>query len=72
MKIRTFLRIMFNDILRDNIISKTIISLVNFCYEFSIFGEKRLKNNKNLSLSMLDTKRNIFFQSITGDKIDCQ
>ncbi len=72
MKIRTFLRIMFNDILRDNIISKTIISLVNFCYEFGIFGEKRLKNNKNLSLSMMDTKRNIFFQSITGDKIDCQ
>ncbi len=72
MKMRTFLRIMFTDILKDNIFSKIIISLVNFCYEFNIFGDKQLKNNNNLSLNTLDTKRNIFFQSITGDKIDCQ
>lgn len=72
MKIRTFLRIMFNDILRDNIISKTITSLVNFCYEFNVFGERPLKYNKNMSLNIMDTKKNIFFQSITGDKIDCQ
>lgn len=72
MKIRTFLRIMFNDIFHENIISKAIQALVNFCYEFNIFGTKALKYNRNVSLNMTDTKRNIFFQSITGDKIDCQ
>ena len=72
MRIRTFLRIMFNDIFHENVISKTISSLVNFCYEFNILANKPLKYDKNVSLNMLDTKRNIFFQSISGDKIDCQ
>ena len=72
MKIRTFFRIMFNDILHENVISKSIVSVMNFCNEFSIFNDKNLKYDKNMSLNMLDTKRDIFFQSITGDKIDCQ
>lgn len=72
MNIRTFLRIMFNDIFHENVLSKAVSALVNFCYEFNIFGGKSLKNTDNMSLNMLDTKKNIFFQSITGDKIDCQ
>ena len=72
MRIRTFLRIMFNDIFHENIVSKTISSLVKFCYEFSEPIQKELKYNNKMPLSMQDTKKNIFFQSISGDKIDCQ
>ena len=72
MRIRTFLRIMFNDIFHENIVSKTISSLVKFCYEFSEPIQKELKYNNKIPLSMQDTKKNIFFQSISGDKIDCQ
>ena len=72
MQIRTFLRIMFNDIFHNNVVSKSISALVNFCNEFNVFGVKQLKYSQNVSLNMRDTKKNIFFQSITGDKIDCQ
>ena len=72
MRIRTFLRIMFNDIFHENIVSRTISSLVKFCYEFSEPIQKELKYNNKMPLSMQDTKKNIFFQSISGDKIDCQ
>ena len=72
MRIRTFLRIMFNDIFHENIVSRTISSLVKFCYEFSEPIQKELKYNNKMPLSMQDTKKNIFFQSISGDKIACQ
>lgn len=72
MQIRIFLRIMFNDIFHNNVISKSISALVNFCNEYNVFGVKQLKYSQNVSLNMRDTKKNIFFQSITGDKIDCQ
>lgn len=72
MQIRTFLRIMFNDIFHENVISKSVLALVNFCNEYNIFGGKELKYSSNVSLNMQDTKKDIFFQSITGDKIDCQ
>lgn len=72
MKIRTFFRIMFNDILHENVISKSIVSVMNFCNEFNVFHNKSLKYDRNVSLNISETKRNIFFQSITGDKIDCQ
>lgn len=72
MRQRTFLRIMFNNIFHDNVISKTIINLVNFCNEFNTLGSNQLKYNNKMTLSMSDTKKNIFFQSIAGDKIDCQ
>lgn len=71
MQIRTFLRIMFNNIFHDNIVSRTISSLVKFCYEYSEPIQKELKYNSKVPLSMQDTKKNIFFQSISGDKIDC-
>lgn len=69
---RIFLRILFNNLLRNNIFSKTIISLVNFCKEFGGFNYSSLKYKKNMSLSLNDTKKNIFFQSIGGDRIDCK
>lgn len=72
MQRRTFLRILLNDIFHNNIFSQVFSNLVNFCYEYNILSDKSLKYQQNVSLSMTDTKKNIFFQSITGDKIDCQ
>ena len=72
MKKRTFLRTMFNTIFHENILAKAISALVNFCYEYNILGSKSLKYERNVPLTLVDAKRNIFFQSITGDKIDCQ
>jgi hypothetical protein len=72
MQIRTFLRIMFNNIIRDNVFVRTISSIVNFCCELDFMNYKRLKYSKEMPLSMEDTKKNIFFQSIGGDRIDCK
>ena len=72
MQIRTFLRIMFNNIIRDNIFIRVVNNFVNFCCELDTLNYKSLKYNKELPLSIEDTKKNIFFQSIGGDKIDCK
>ena len=72
MQVRTFLRIMFNNIFHDNIFVRTINSFVNFCCEFDILNNKTLKYKKRMPLSMEDTKKNIFFQGIGGDRIDCK
>lgn len=72
MQIRTFLRIMFNNIIRDNVFINAVKTFVNFCCELDIINYKSLKYSKELPLSMKDTKKNIFFQSIGGDRIDCK
>lgn len=72
MQVRTFLRIMFNNIIRDNVFARTVRSFVNFCCELDIINNKYLKYNKELPLTLEDTKKNIFFQSIGGDRIDCK
>jgi len=63
---------MFNSILKDNIIVKSFVALVNFCNEYNLINNKELKYSQKMTLSMADTKKNLFFQSIAGDKIDCQ
>ena len=72
MQIRTFLRIMLNNILRNNVFVRTIHSFVNFCCELDILNYKSLKYNRSMSLSLEETKKNIFFQGIGGDRIDCK
>ena len=72
MQVRTFLRIMFNNIFRNNIFARVIHSFVNFCCELDVLNYKSLKYNRNLPLSLEDTKKNIFFQGIGGDRIDCK
>ncbi len=72
MQFRTFFRIMFNNIIRDNVIARTISAFVNFCCELDILNDKCLKYKKELPLSLEDTKKNLFFQSIGGDRIDCK
>lgn len=72
MQFRTFFRIMFNNIIRDNVIARTIRSFVNFCCELDVMNHKYLKYSKELPLTLEDTKKNLFFQSIGGDRIDCK
>lgn len=69
---RVFLRILFNNIFRNNIFARVISSFMNFCKEFEGFDYSSLKYDKKMSLSLSDTKKNIFFQSIGGDRIDCK
>lgn len=72
MQIRTFFRIMFNNIFRDNAFVQVIRSIVNFCCELDIINYKSLKYNKEMPLTVDDARKNIFFQSIGGDRIDCK
>ncbi|MBO6271371.1 hypothetical protein J6O48_01175 [bacterium] len=72
MQVRTFLRILFNKIIHDNIFVNVIRSFVNFCCELDVISYKQLKYNKEMPLSLKDAKKNIFFQSIGGDRIDCK
>jgi len=72
MQARTYLRVLFNNIFHENILSKVLSALINFCYEFNILNKNELKYNKRVPLSMADTKKNLFFQSVAGDRIDCQ
>ena len=72
MQTRTFLRILINNIINNNILVKSIRNFVNFCCELDVMNYKTLKYNKSMPLSLKDTKKNIFFQSIGGDRIDCK
>ena len=72
MQLRTFFRILFNTLFRDNIFINVIKSFVNFCCELDVINYKSLKYNKEMPLTMKDAKRDIFFQSIGGDRIDCK
>lgn len=47
---RIFLRTMLDKLIVNNPICKTIISLVNFCNEYTGFYKKDLKFSKNMPL----------------------
>jgi len=72
MQIRTYLRIMFNSVFKDNIICKFVNYIVKFYCDMGIMGNNQLKFSQNVPLSYTEAKKNIFFQSIAGDKIDCK
>ena len=72
MQSRTFIRILFNNIIYNNIFSKTFILFINFCNEFGFLKGTILKKQEKMPISIMETKSNIFFRSISGDKIDCQ
>ena len=63
MQKRTFLRIMMDILFVNNPISRTVLSVVNFCKEYNDFRYKNLKFSKTLPLYMTekDVKhKNIF------------
>ena len=56
MQVRTFLRIMFDNLFVNNAFSKAILSLVNFCNEQTYFSKKELKFLKKMPLNKIETE----------------
>lgn len=71
MFIRTYLRTMFNKIFCDNVFIDFGRSVVKFCNNYLSKEEDFLKFSGKMSLTDMDVNKKISFQSITGDKIDC-
>lgn len=51
MQVRTFLRIMFNNLFIDNAFCKALSSLVNFCNEQRYYNRKELKFLEKMPLN---------------------
>lgn len=69
---RTYIRTLFNDIFRNNVIVKVFSKIVNFYCNLWFNHTNSIKFQSNMSITNVEEKRNIFFQSVTGDKIDCK
>lgn len=72
MFIRTYLRTLINDIVKNNFIVNLIIKIVNFYKDLWFKTPDSVKFKSNMSMKGMDKKKIIFFQSVTGDKIDCK
>lgn len=66
---RTFLRKFFNEILNNNFI---IESFVNIYYKNKENSSSPIKFDSKKPIETLERKKTIFFQSVTGDKLDCK
>ena len=71
MFIRTYLRTMFNKIFCDNVIIDFGRAVVKFCNNYMVKEDNFLKFSEKMSLTDMETNKKFSFQSITGDKIDC-
>ena len=58
MQVRTFLRIMFENLFVNNAFSKALQSLVNFCNEQMIFRNNELKFLKKMPLNKIEQENN--------------
>lgn len=72
MSMRTYLRTLFNDIFRDNIFIKVLTKIVNFYCDIWFKDPKSIKLSSNMPINNLESKKIVFFQSVTGDEIDCK
>lgn len=72
MFIRTYTRTLFNDIFKNNFVSKFICMIVNFYFKLWFKRENDIKISSNMPINEKKEKKIIFFQSVTGDKIDCK
>ena len=54
MRGRTFLRIMLDNLFVNNIFSKTVNALVNFCNEQGIISPKKLKFSQKMTLNNIE------------------
>lgn len=68
---RTYLRTLFNDIFKNNIFIKVFIKIVNFYCNLWPSTPNSIKFNSNMPITDME-KKQIIFQSVTGDKIDCK
>ena len=59
MQVRTFLRIMIDNLFVNNTVCKALTSLVNFCNEQSYFNKRELKFLKKMPLNKVE-KQNTY------------
>lgn len=69
---RTYLRTLFNDIFKNNILITIINKIVNFYCNLLPNTPKSVKFQPNMSINDMKVKKSFSFQSVTGDKIDCK
>lgn len=69
---RTYIRTLCNDILKNNFVVKLIIRIVNFYCKMWFPNIKPIKFSTNMSIRELREKHRLSFQSVTGDTIDCK
>ena len=72
MKLRIYLRTLFFYIFKNNPIARGLDTIVKFYYNLWFPLAQDVKFRENVSINYVDTKRNFFFQSISGDKLDCK
>ena len=63
---------MFNKIFYNNVIVNFGRAVVKFCNNLPYNKSDSLKFFENMPLNNVGTNEKISFQSITGDKIDCE
>jgi len=69
---RTYARTLFNDILKKNIIVTIFKKIVTFYFNIWQKEPKAIKFGQIIPMNNLEKKKALFFQSVTGDKIDCR
>ena len=74
MRGRTFFRIMFDNIFINNVLSKTINALVNFCNEQGFFGQQKLKFSQKMPLKKLENdcayQKKFLFSNMQNSGVD--
>lgn len=69
---RTYIRTLLNNIFKNNLFIKISAKIVNFYCNLLPQDTKNLKFHSNMSIKDMEEKKMVFFQSVTGDKIDCK
>lgn len=69
---RTYIRTLFNDLFKNNLFVKILLKIVNFYCNLWFRDSNSIKFKQNMSIKDMEAKKVLFFQSITGDKIDCK
>ncbi len=72
MIVRTYLRTLFNDIFRNNVLVAIFKKIVNFYFDLLNPTPKTIKFKPELPIRKMESRKQFTFQSVTGDKIDCK
>lgn len=69
---RTYIRTFLNNLFKNNFLIKFISKIVNFYCKLWFNNANSIKFYQNMPIINPEVKKVIFFQSVTGDKIDCK
>lgn len=72
MSIRTYTRTLLNDLFKSNFLVKFFLKIVNFYCNLGSKHTNNIKFSPNMPIDDVREKRILFFQSVTGDKVDCK